>query len=157
MANFLLRAIQACYEFSLQHDKSLRRCLSTLVGVEMPEHTWDVASLPLSLGGLGLQDAQRVRHAANWASWNDSFAMVKQRHPDVAGVMVRSLQDRGGIHLDGVVGARHVLIDAGFAPPVWEDHARGLRPDPTPYEDPWVAILCDATIDRTVHRCSSLA
>ena len=57
--------------------------------------------------------------------------MVEQRHPDVAGVMVRSLQGPGtGIYLDNVVGARQVLVDAGFAAPVWEDLARGLRPDP---------------------------
>ena len=41
-----------------------------------------------------------------------------------------------GIHLDGVVGARQVLVDAGFAALFWEDLARGLRPDPTPDEDP---------------------
>ena len=148
---------------SLQHDRSLRRCLSTLVGAEIPEHTFDLASLPLSLGGLGLLSAQHNRHAANWASWSDSLAMVEQRHPYVAGLMVRSLQGRGtGIHLDGVVGAHQVLVDAGFAAPVWEDLTRGLRPDPTPDEDPsnpeaWVAILGDATTERTVHRCSSLA
>ena len=114
-ANFLLRALplQATYEFSLQHDKSLRRCLSTFVGVEIPEHIWDVVSLTLSLGGLGLQSAQRVRHAASWASWSDSLAMVVQRHTDVVGVMVRSLQARGTlIHLDGVANARQFLIDA---------------------------------------------
>ena len=128
-ANFLLRALppQATYEFSLQHDRSLRRCWRELVGAEIPEHTVDLASLPLSLGGLGLQSAQRIRHAANWASWSDSLATVEQRHPHVAGVIVRSLQGRGtGIHLDGVVCARQVLVDAGFAAPVWEDLARGL-------------------------------
>ena len=62
--------------------------------------------------------------------------MVEQRHPDVAGLVVRSLQSRGtGIHLDGVVGARQVLVDAGFAAPVWEDLTRGL-PTPRPDEDP---------------------
>ena len=75
-----------------------------MAGAEISEHTFDLASLPLSLGGLGLQSAQRVRHAAYWASWSDSLAMVEQRHPDVARVTVRSLQGRGtGIHLDGVI------------------------------------------------------
>ena len=35
-----------------------------------------------------------------------------------------------------MVGARQVLVDAGFASPVWEDLARVLRPDPTPDKDP---------------------
>ena len=33
---------------------------------------WDIASLPLSLGGMGLLSAQCNRCAANWASWTPS-------------------------------------------------------------------------------------
>ena len=68
-ANFLLRALppSATREFAIQHDTSLRGCLSAL--------------LPLSLGGLGLLSAQRVRFAANWASWSDSLAMIQRAAP----------------------------------------------------------------------------
>ena len=90
-ANFLLRALPP-HEFSFRHDRSLRRCLSELLGAEVPEGTSDIASLPLSLGGLGLLSAQRIRHAANWASWSDSLEMVRNRHPVVAEVMVRALE-----------------------------------------------------------------
>ena len=96
-ANFLLRALppQATCEFSLQHDRSLRRCLWWELRPRQTRGTWPVCRSLLEV----------------WA--------LEQRHPDVAGVMVRSLQGRGtGIHLDGVVGARQVLVDAGFAAPV---------------------------------------
>ena len=51
------------------------------------------ASLPLSLGGLGLRSAQRTREAAYWASWSDTLPMIHARHPVVANLLVR--------HLDG--------------------------------------------------------
>ena len=132
-ANFLLRALppDATRDFARRHDCSLRSCLSTLLKAEIPEVTWDIASLPLSLGGLGLVSAQRIRHAARWASWGDSLEMVRQRHPGVAAVMIRELQGFGlGLHFEAVVRARQVLVDAGFAPPSWDDLARGLRPAP---------------------------
>ena len=130
-ANFLIRALppDATQDYAMQNDLSLRRCLSVLLGVDIPGETWNIASLPLSLGGLGLLSAHRSRHAANWASWSDSLEMVENRHPDVAAVMVRSLHDQNvGHHLQGAVEARQTLVDTGFAAPSWEDLARGLRP-----------------------------
>ena len=126
-ANFLLRALPPhVTHVSLRHDRSLRRCLSELLGAEVPEGTWDIASLPFSLGGLGLLSAQRIRHGAN------SFERVRNRHPEVADVMVRALEGRGpGIHLEGAAGARQVLVDAGFDAPGWDDLAGGLRPPPS--------------------------
>ena len=50
----------------MQHDLSLRRCLSVFLGVVMPE-SWNIASLPLSLGGWGFSAPIEVG-AANWAS-----------------------------------------------------------------------------------------
>ena len=112
--------------FFLQHDRSLRRCLSTLVGAEIPEHTFDLASLPLSLGVLGLQSAQRVWHAANWPSG----AIPSQWWSNVT----RTLRASWFVHCK-VAAQGQVLVDAGFPVAVW-DLARGLRPDPTPDEDP---------------------
>ena len=37
---------------------------------------WEVASVPLSMGGWGLQSVTRTRA--------DSLSMIKQRHPTVA-------------------------------------------------------------------------
>ena len=80
--------------------------------------TWEVASLPLSLGGLGLLSAQRVRFAANWASWSDSLAMIQRRHPDVAATIVRAFRVHNtGSHVEGAVAAHQDLVDAGFAAP----------------------------------------
>ena len=82
-ANFLLSALppEATREFARQHDESLRLCL------------WDIASLPLALGGVGLVSAQRGRHAASWASWGDCLEMVQKRHPNISEFMVRALRD----------------------------------------------------------------
>ena len=41
-ANFLLRALPSyvTHEFSFRHARSLRRCLSALLGAEVPEGIW---------------------------------------------------------------------------------------------------------------------
>ena len=67
-ANFLLRALppEATREFARQHDESLRMCLSELLGVTVD--AWDIASLPLARGGVGLVSAHRGRHAASGAA-----------------------------------------------------------------------------------------
>ena len=41
--------------FAAHHDASLRRCLSSLLGVAPASIYWDLASLPLCLGGLEAQ------------------------------------------------------------------------------------------------------
>ena len=79
-------------EFAFQHNTSLPGCLSALLGVEVSMDTWEVASLPLSLGGLGLLNAQRIRFAANWASWNDSLAMIQRRQSDIVATIVRAFR-----------------------------------------------------------------
>ena len=61
--------------FAESHDQGLWRCLCAIVVV--PSETCDVltrgtATLPLSLGGLGLRSAARTREAAHWASWADT-------------------------------------------------------------------------------------
>ena len=44
----------------------------------------EAATLPFSLGGLGIRSAFRSRESDHWASWADCSAMVKARHPIVA-------------------------------------------------------------------------
>ena len=76
-----------------------------LLGVDIPGETWNMPSLPLSLGGLAFLAPIEVG-AANGASWSDLLEMVENRHPDVAAVMVRSLHDQNvGHHLQGAVEA----------------------------------------------------
>ena len=128
-ANFLLRALppEATREFARQHDESLRMCLSELLSVTVD--AWDIASLPLALGGVGLVSAQRGRHAASWASWGDCLEMVQKRHPDISEVVVRALRDLiPGVHVQGAAAARQVLVDVGFDAPQWAELAMGRRP-----------------------------
>ena len=88
-ANYQLRVVrpELVNSFAESHDQGFWRCLCAIVGV--PSDTCDVltratATLPLSLGGLGLRSAARTREAACWASWADSLSMVQARHPSVA-------------------------------------------------------------------------
>ena len=76
-----------------------------------------LASLPLTLGGLGLASAERTRHAAHWASWADCLAMVQQRHPTVSEEMVVGLDRDAAPCLASVRHCREVLAEANFHPP----------------------------------------
>ena len=50
--------------------------------------------LPLTLGGLGVSGAQRLRDAAHWGSWADCLEMVRARHPQVAEDIIRGMLGR---------------------------------------------------------------
>ena len=56
--------------------------------VSVPHCSWTQCKL----GGTGLRSAERTRIAAYWASWADSLAMIRQRHPDVAEQLVQELE-----------------------------------------------------------------
>ena len=60
---------------------------------EVDAETWDTATLPMSPGGrgLGLRSAVRTSKAAHWASWADCLSMIRERHPQVANIMVEQL------------------------------------------------------------------
>ena len=56
-----------------------------------------VATLPLSLGGLGLRSAVRTSVPAHWASWADVLPVIRDGHPAVATmIMNASASPRGG-------------------------------------------------------------
>ena len=81
----------------MEHDEQIWRCFSTLLGVnlEAPDaHAKASTSLPLVIGGLGLRSASRLRDAAHWGNWADTLKMVHERHPMVAGVILRALAVR---------------------------------------------------------------
>eukprot|EP00973_Karenia_brevis_P049218 6826631-Karenia_brevis.AAC.1 len=46
----------------------------------------------MRLGGCGLRDSVRTSHAAYWASWADTIAVLHSRFPDHAGRMVGLLE-----------------------------------------------------------------
>ena len=84
----------------------------------------ELASVPLSLGGLGLRSATRTREAAYWASWADCLFMVRNRHPVVVD---RILDARAQ---SAAVAAHHLVGVEGFQVPSWEALSHGLRPRP---------------------------
>ena len=87
-ANCLLRVVRLdlVRSFAERHNRGLWQCLARILGrsSEWDITTQEVASLPLSLGGLGLRNAVRTSPSAYWASWSDSLPMIKARHPEVA-------------------------------------------------------------------------
>ena len=68
--NYILRVVhpQATRAFAARHDVSMRRCMEILLDVSITNHTWDIGSLPLHMGGLGIRSAVRSRAAAFWSS-----------------------------------------------------------------------------------------
>ena len=140
-ANYYIRVVRPDLvdNFAQSHDQGLWQCLCTIMDV--PEDgdpvTRATASLPLSLGGLGLRSAQRTREAAYWASWSDTLPMIHARHPVVANLLVR--------HLDGdswwpslrAASQAATELDGlhGFEVPSWSDVAGGLRPPDRDPED----------------------
>ena len=112
-ANHYLRVVHPdlCSTFAAHHDASLRRVLCSLLGVDPSFLFWNVASLPLSLGGLALRSASLLSRAACWA---DSLQIVLSHQ------ILRSLHD--------------LNPQRGFVPPTWEDLAAGLRPAPDQWE-----------------------
>ena len=69
-------------------------CLANLLEVPaeaVADSAQAVATLPLSLGGLGMRSSVRLRHAAHWASWADSIKMITERHPEVSTMILRAV------------------------------------------------------------------
>ena len=101
--------------FAAHHDASLRRCLSHLLGVAPASIYWDLASLPLCLGGLGLRSAA---------------LLSSQRHPTVSARIVDALlAQHPSFHLAGVRASGEHLASARFHAPSWQELAPGARPE----------------------------
>ena len=132
-ANYLLRVVRPdlVRGFAERHDEGLWRCLCRLLGTDVQNaRSQEVASVPLSMGGLGFPSATRTRQAACWASWAGSLSMIKQRHPTVAERILVALHN-----VEGPESTRSAAIVAhqsagveGFEVPSWEALSDGLRP-----------------------------
>ena len=136
--NCILRVLhpEATREFATLNDTAMRRCAETLLDVRMDDQTWNVGSLPLSLGGLGLRSAVKGRSAAYWSSWADGLHMIRRRHALVTDLIIRELSsDQPAHHLEGVVRARNRLEDVGFNVPSGEALADGVRPEVNSLDD----------------------
>ena len=80
------------------HDARVWQCLCDIL--KIPEDCVgnlhkEAATVPLSLGGLGLRSAVRTSVPAHWASWADVLPMIRDRHPVVATTIVNALPQCG--------------------------------------------------------------
>ena len=128
-----------CADYAKAHDDALWACLCRILGVHEEEATsqWRaLAQLPLHDGGLGLRSSERLSTAACWASWADSLAMIRERHPEIARRIVDALAVEGGDSstLREVSACARLLGEAGAHVPSWQALADGARPQPPPDE-----------------------
>ena len=136
-ANYLLSVVRPdlVRSFAERHNGGLWQRLARILGrsSEWDITTQEVASLPLSLGGLGLRNAVRTSPSAHWASWSDSLPMIKARHPEVADSILHLMHQDGPPSL---MAASRVAVElrgvSGFDPPSWHNLANGARP---PFHD----------------------
>ena len=162
-ANYMLRVVhpELSHGFAARHDSRVWSTLTRLLGVEGSECARQRASLPFSIGGLGLRSAVRTSTAAYWSSWADTLSMIRARHPTVADDVVIALSaNLGGPHLQGANSFRRRLQDAGFDAPEWGDLSRGFAPWTSPRArspTPWVATGCGARSRRFLLQGSGVA
>ena len=70
-------------------------CLRRVLHIgTMPPEVQVPAPMPLTLGGLGIGNSERMRDAAHWGSWADCLEMIKIRLPDVARRIVQGMATR---------------------------------------------------------------
>ena len=74
-ANCYLRTIQpeGSEEFAAVHDTAISRVFNSLLDIRGDQSTFNLASLPCKLGGVGLRNAVRGAQAVYWSSWADSL------------------------------------------------------------------------------------
>ena len=144
-SNFWLRAVAPglTAEFAGHHDATVWGCLCKILGVPSGSaEAQVVASLALSAGGLGLTSARRTRTAAHWASWADCLRMVRQRHPDVAELMITHLQHGTAPCFRSVQECGRSLAEAGLQMPPWLELSESppvmeVDPEPNPTKVGW--------------------
>ena len=96
--NFTLRTVRLALveEFAASHNQT---CLVKFLGIDgsaLSEAAKKAVTLPLSTGGLGIQNTTRAFLAAQWASWADVLEMIRKRHPGVAAEIITAL-DQGTV------------------------------------------------------------
>ena len=114
--------------FAAEHDAAIRRCLATLLAggdgdMPLPDLSYRRAQLPLSMGGLGLGSAERLRHAAYWSSWADTVRALRKHQPGVLAALLRPLQDASANGTPpstrAAEQAARFLRSEGFSAPTW--------------------------------------
>ena len=94
-------------EYARVHDNWVLQMYVRCVAIRngLPGQTLVTASLPLTLGGLGVGSGARVQDAPFWGSWADCLEMVKARHPQVAQDMMTGFRSQRSGCLSSVTGA----------------------------------------------------
>ena len=109
------------------------------LGRGVPTNAQVTASFPLSMGGLGLTSAVRLRVAGHWSSWADWIKTVRDRHPIVADVIMCGIDHHPALCFDAVRTCEHALVEG----------ANGV--DPSASHTPDNSMLDVATARETVH------
>ena len=86
---------------------------------------------------LWLRSVLRTSKAAYWASWADCLAMISERHPEVAQLMVEELEGapRTSCLEAAASAARELTGVCDFDLPTWHALAQGVRPASREPED----------------------
>ena len=87
----------------------------------------------MRMGGVGMRSASRCAAAAYWASWADALPMIGEQNPDVADMVVRTMEAEQEIPEGGcmaeLAAACSQLDREGFRwRPSWSELLHGKRP-----------------------------
>ena len=91
-AKYQLRVVrpELTSAFAQSHDDGDWRCLCQIIE-PAAAHTRQVATLPLSLGCLGLRSTTRTKQYAYWECWANSFGMFHDRYSNLANAFMECL------------------------------------------------------------------
>ena len=140
--NFWLRSVPPGLsgEFAREHDAGVWRCMCQLLHIDpaaVDDSATAAATLPLAAGGLGLRSAERLRHAAHWASWADMLKALSSRIPSVAANLIAALEvGEATSSIQSVLSCIDNLAGVGFVVPAWEAVVASSLPDEEEEVDP---------------------
>ena len=133
--NFWLRSVppELSGEFAREHDAGVWRCMCQLLHIDpaaVDDSAKAAATLPLAAGGLGLRSAERLRHAAHWASWADMLKALSSRIPSVAANLIAALEaGETAPSIQSVLSCVDNLAGVDFVVPAWEAVVASSLPD----------------------------
>ena len=129
--------------YAAGHDAGMQQTMVALLGGLPGDQgqmttAFNLSSLPMRLGGLGLRSARRLAPAACWASWADAMPMLQERVPDATEVLAREL---ARMPVEGCLGELHTacgILDRQCVVnrPSWEELLAGARPTPPLVAEP---------------------
>ena len=131
-------------EYAHRHDDGMWQAMEALLGgltgtEEQKSTAWQLTTLPMRMGGLGLRCAGRMAPAACWSSWADALPMIHERLPQAAQNVVDGLE--GAQEVGGCIGELRAvslgLDRQGFVGrPTWTQLKLGAGPPPADVSEP---------------------